>query len=317
MALVTSDFLSALTTTVRGDFHREYDAAMGVQAWRQLAMVVPATTETISQQWLGAVPGMQDVTHSDLKTKDMALFDLTKTDKTWKNGFEVSRRAIEDDSLGWVPLRVAQLAEEAAAHPGRRLFQQVRDGNTSAVVTFDGSNLFADAHSIGGQTIDNNLASAGSVAVAIQDGIGAMLEFPDEEGRPMGLSPNVIMVPAELVAETYAALNATQGYLAATTAGGGMGPVIPPASANGTWNAAGYTVIANAHLTDAAAIFMFHVTGSRKPFIFQERIKPTLEAMDDPQSETGVIRDKFIYSGRARNEIYPSDPRYSIRVDLA
>lgn len=310
MAIVTSDFVSALTTTVKGDFHREYEAATAVEGWRELAMVVPSSTESVTQYWLSAVPGMQDVTHDALRLKDMDNFDWTLTDKTYKAGFDVSRRAIEDDQLGWIPVRVANLAQEAAAHPGRLLFGQIRDGNTSAVTTFDGGNLFS-THTIGGQTIDNDLTGASTVAAGISNALQAMMAFKDEEGREMGLAPNIIVVPPSLNQETYAALNASQASLPTT-----IGPLVPAASNNGVWKSAGYTVVINPFETDASAFYMFYSRGAMKPFIYQERVSPSLEAVDSPESESGVLRDKFIYSVRARYVVGPADPRHAIRVNL-
>lgn len=310
MAIVTSDFITELNTQVRGDFHREYDAAMGVQMWRELALTVPAGQETVKHYWMAAVPGMQDVTHRDLVLSDLEAFNYSLTDKTYKAALEVHRRAIEDDSLGWVPLRVAQLAEEAASHPGQLLFQQIRDGNTSAVVAYSGSNYFADSHSIGGQTIDNNLTGASNVETAIKNGRAAMVEFPDEEGRPMGLTPNVIVCPAELETDVFVALNANQNSTTSAT-----GP-IPAAGTLGT-QVNGYRVIVNPYLTDASAIMMFHVSGNKRPWIYQERTMPALESATDPNSEGAIMQDRFVFSVRARYVVGPGEPRYGVRVDLS
>lgn len=308
MGVVNSDVLAAILTNYRTLFATDFAAAMKAQPWREVAMEIPSTSLTESYNWLGTPPKMEDVTHGEPTLSGLHSFNFSITNNIYKAAVEVERSMIEDDKLGMVMPRVRQLGPEAARHPGELIFSLLEDNGNA----FDDTAFFADTRVIGeSANVDNLIAMASSATVTeVQAALSAarakMRKFQDDRGRPMNLTPNYIMVPPEMEQLMWQALNANQGTITQ--------PVIP-ASAQGAWSVAGFRVLVNPFLTSTVDWYVFHVAGALKPFVFQNRVAPALEGITTPNSESGVIRDKFVYSVRARYNVGYGDPRYAVKLD--
>lgn len=308
MAIINSDFLAGVLTNFRSLFATQFEAADSGAFWREIAMEIESTTDTESHNWLGTPPAMQDVTQRDLIVEGLHSFNYSIANKEWKNGIEVKRSTFEDDKLNLIRPRLDQLALEAASHPGRLVMAlAVTNG-----LAYDGTAFFADTRVIGrSANIDNQIAGGSDPTVVanfqlqLAAASAQMFLFQDDQGRPMGLVGNVIMVPAALRQVAYQALNANQGSITQ--------PVLP-ASLDGVVRASGYTIVANPFLTDANDWYLLHAGGALKPFIFQSRLKPALEGITTPTSESGVIHSRYIYTARYRGEVGYGDPRYAVKV---
>jgi phage major head subunit gpT-like protein len=197
------------------------------------------------------------------------------------------------------------LTLEAARHPGELIYSQL----AANPLAFDGVALFADTRVIGrSANVDNSLAGTGVTVAALQTdlaaAVAAMSLFQDDKGRPMGLIGDTLIVPSALKQPFYQALNANQGNI--------NQPVAPPGT---NYEAGGYQVILNPYATDANDWFLVAANGGPiKPFIFQDRIKPAMEGITNPETESGIIRDRFLYTVRARYNVGVSDPRYFVRT---
>ena len=308
MGVVNSDVLAAILTNYRTLFATDFAAAVKAQVWTEVAMEIPSTTLTESYNWFGTPPKMEDVTHGEPTLAGLHAYNYSITNNLYKAAIEVARSMIEDDKLGMVMPRVRQLGPEAARHPGELIYSLLESNGNA----YDDTAFFADTRVIGESANIDNLIAMGSsatvaeVQAALSAARAAMRKFQDDRGRPMNLTPNLIMVPPEMEQLMWQALNANQGTITQ--------PVIP-ASAQGAWSVAGFRVLVNPFLTSTVDWYVFHIAGALKPFVFQNRIRPALEGITTPNSESGVIRDKFVYSVRARYNVGYGDPRYAIKLD--
>ncbi len=308
MAVVDTDFLAGVLTNFRALFQEDFEAALAFQSWLDIAMKVDSSGRIESYNWFGTPPKLEDVTHGEPTLHGLNNFNFSIENHLFKSIIEVDRSTLEDDKLGLIMPRVRQLGPEAARYPGELIFNLFESGG----LAYDGVAFFANTRAIGeSANIDNIVGGAygdGTVAefqAGLRDGIEAMMLFQDDRGRPMGLTPNVIVVPARLRQTAFQALNANQGTITQ--------PVIP-ATQSGVFEAAGYKVMVNPKLTTVDDWYMLHVRGTTRPFVFQERIAPALEGITTPTSESGVIRDKFAYSVRARGNVGYGDPRYAVKL---
>ena len=306
MAVVSSDFLTALLTNFRTLFERDFSAAENMQTWRDIATQIPITTRIEHYNWFGTVPQVQDVTHGELTLGSLFPYHFTIENLLWKGGIEVERSALEDDQLTMITPRISQLADEAARHPGQLIFDLFED-NPAA---YDGTAFFANTRVIGESANVDNLAAGAGVTVAnLQTDIAAvratMRRFQDDRGRVMNKVGNIIVCPPELEQPFYQALNANQGNI--------LNPVVP-ADAQGRIVQVGYVVLVNPFLTDPTDWYLLDVRGPTKPFIYQTRVPPALEGITNPNTESGVLRDKFVYSSRARYNVGVGEPRQAIKV---
>lgn len=309
MAVVTSDLLAGVLTNFRALFHQDFEAAQQFLEWKQLAMTIPSKGLTETYNWLGTPPAMQDVTHDELTLKGLNSFNFSITNAVYKAGIEVERATLEDDRLGLILPRVRQLGGEAARHPGQLVFDLFETNGNA----YDGTAFFADTRVIGSSAnIDNLRGGAfgdGTVAefqAGLKEARQVMRAFQDDQGRPMNLIPNVIVVPPELEETAWRSI--------AVQRAGEQDRAPMPAEIPGFFKAGGYTVLTNPFLTQVDDWYVFHVAGAIKPFVYQTRIAPALEGITTPNSESGVIRDKFIYSVRARYAVGYGEPRHAIKL---
>ncbi len=308
MAIVNSDFLAGVRTGFRSLFQIAFEAASMQAPWRDMALTVPSTGSSESYDWLGTVPVMVDVTHGDIQVEGLGNYSQTIENLTYKAAIEVSRASMEDDKLGLITPRVQQLGQEAGRHPGQLMFALFESGG----LAFDGTAFFSDTRVIGRSANIDNIVSgaygAGTVAeflAGLAAGRSQMRLFQDDQGRPMNHIPNVIVVPPAL---EQAAVQA----LSQTTQGASTIPI--PATGDGAFRISGYLVLVNPYLTTTDDWYMFHVSGATKPFLYQERIAPSLEGLTTPETESGIIRDRFLYSVRARYAVGYGDPRYAVKM---
>lgn len=304
MAIVSSDFLNNVLTGFQVLFDGEFAAAKNLQPWRELAMPKFSTGDNESYNWLGSPPVMVDVTRGELQIEGAYPYQYSLSNKTYKSAVEIKRATFEDDKYGMMADEIAQLGNEAARHPGQLLFQLF----TSGGLAFDATAFFADTRVIGrSANIDNIQTGTGATAALLRADLatnrGVMRKFQDDQGRPMNIVPNTIVVPAELEGAMWEALNPGPSATA---------PI--PATVDGSFQAGGYTVMVNPYLTDANDWYLLARNGRFRPFIYQERIAPSLEGITSPNTDEGVIRDRYIYSVRARYEVGYGDPRYAIRI---
>jgi phage major head subunit gpT-like protein len=304
MPVVTSDFLEALRTNYRALFASSFAAYENQQDWGPLAMRMDSDSEQNSYNWLGTSPKMQKVTHGQVKKEDLPPFNFTIVNDEWQNAIEVERAALERDKLSLIPPRIMGLALEAARHPGELIMQLFVDNP----VAFDNVTFFNDTRVIGkSANIDNIRAGTGVTVAAFQTDLGVargvMRKFQDDQGRPMNLVGNVIVVPAELEQLAYQAINADQEYNAG---------VVPAA---GAVSRRGYTILVNPFLSDANDWFLLHDGGeAARPFIYQTEKEPELLADTDPNTRAAIETRKFLYSGYGRYNAGVADPRFAVKT---
>lgn len=308
MPIVNSDFLSGLLTNFRTVFASDFQVAMAWQSWKDISIRVPSNTDTESYNWFGTVPQMEDVTHGDGPTlQGLPSYNFTIQNNLYKAALEVQRTAIEDDKMGMIQPRLRQLGPEAARHPGQLIFN-LFESNGNA---YDSTAFFANTRAIGSSAnIDNIATGTGTTVAQVQTDIGTvratMARYQDDQGRPMNLRVNAFVIPPELEQVFWQALNFNEGA--------GLVNTMPPATQDGKWNLAGYTVMTNPYLTDTNDWYALALNGEFRPFVFQDRVSPALEGITDPNTESGALRDRFIYTVRARYNVGYGDPRYAVKV---
>ena len=307
MAVVTSDFLEGLRTTFRALFATEFQAALAFQGWREFVLEVPSDSEQNSYNWFGTVPRMTDVTQDTVAISDLGKYNFSIVNREFQAALEVSRAALERDRLSLITPRIGQLGLEAARHPGELAMELIKDNPTC----FTGKAYFANDHVIGKSgTIDNLFNGTGVTPVSIRTDLNtarsAMRKFKDDQGRPMNLTPNFIMVPVELEYAMVAALTAETVGLSGTT------PILPPTN-DGLYKVNNYTIMVNPYLVDNNNWYAFHVgAGANRPVIYQVEKAPVLEGDTNPNSRENIIQRQFLYSVYGRYNAGVTDPRFGI-----
>jgi phage major head subunit gpT-like protein len=315
MAIVSPDTLAAVRTNFQLLFASEFAAKDAQQGWRDFTSEMPSNAEVESYNWLGVPPQMQDTTHKPLDLSDLEGFNYSITNATYQAALRIKREAIEDDKLGQISPRVSQLAEEAAAHPGRLVLSLLESNPTA----YDGVAFFSNSHTNGdGETVDNTLTATVSSLSAVtisemQDAIdearATMQLFQDRQGRPMGKVPDTWVCSPQRAPLLYRALNG-----AGTP--GSVSPMLP-VSANGIISVGTYKIFTNVLSTNANVMYGLHTTSSVKPLIFQNRLAPSMESVNSPDSESAILRNEFIEAVRARRAAGVGDYTSAIQLTLS
>ncbi len=285
MAITKSDIGPLLTPGLKTAFFETFGETKAL--WPQVATVIPSDKDTENYGWLGALPGMREFL-DERQPGDMAPYSYAIKNKTWESTIAVDRAALEDDLYGQIALRVKQMAAVSKQHLDILIFGLLGAGFTTN--GYDGVPFFG-AHAQGGT--QSNAGTEALSAQGVQDAITAMMRFKDDQGKPAGVMPDLLVVPPELTWEAQTLLNSAfypdpiftaSQQLGANPLRGMLTQVTSPYLANTT----------NWFLLDTKRIVRAIVLQMRKDFEFD-----ALEM----NTENGFMRDQYLYGVRARYNV--------------
>ncbi len=282
---VTSLFISLKTT-----FNNAFGAVESI--WQQVAMKVPSTSGSNDYKWLSKFPKMQRWV-GDKKIKSLEAFKYVIENEDFEATVEVNRNDIDDDNLGIYSTQAQGAGESAAQLPDELVFEAINGAFTG--LCFDGQFFVDTDHPVKNPVtgaidpVSNKgvaVLSAATQAAAMASlgaAATAMGMFKDDEGRPLNVTPSILLVPVALrdVANTlYTADRLEDGK--ANLYKGMFKPVVSP------------------RLTSATAWFLLDVSKVIKPFVYQERKAPVFVQQTDPQSDDVFSRKVFKFGAEAR-----------------
>ncbi len=144
--------ISILTTSMRSEFQNAYKATAEPAEWERFTQVIPSTARIEHYTWMSPSPGMARwVGHRRYGKISTVRYSVENLE--FDAGFEILMRDIRDDQTAGYVQKPKELAIRAKLFPGRWTIKHLAAGATRAC--FDGTNFFADTHSIG--TGDNLL----------------------------------------------------------------------------------------------------------------------------------------------------------------
>lgn len=312
MAVVTTDFVAALTTNNRAMFEREFAAAAALDGWRDFATEIPSTTSVEELDWLGETARMRDADDDEPESSGLHAFSYSIRNKEWVGMLEVERTAIEDEKLGLIQPRISDLAKEPGRHVGELLLQQFNT-NPNA---YDGVSWINSAHVIGdGATVDNAIDVAAATGTtpttaemrsAINSARLQMRQFQDSQGRVMNIVPDLIIYPGIYESILLEALTGS--------AISGIGAQVAQPSQNGIISVGGYKLFCNPLQTSTTKLYFLSTSGPVKPLVWTNREKPQMGGPTSIFMPDGTPIKVFKYPVRARYNVGVGDPRRVVEV---
>ena len=254
--------------------------------WQKIGMLVPSNTATNDYNWLSKIPQMKE--WIDEKTvKSLAAYDYTIKNKDWEVTIAVDRNDIEDDQLGIYRPQAMMVGESAKQLPDEIVFALVNEAFTNKC--YDGKAFFATDHKVGKTTVSNKGTKKLSIATlaAAQASYGAariaLMKMKSDEGRSLNIKPNILLVPPALadIANALMTVDRLEDG--------------KPNIYKGTAE-----VVVDNKLTSDDAWFLLDTTKAIKPFIYQERKKPTFVQQTDMASDDVFNRKQFKFGAEAR-----------------
>lgn len=176
---------------MKAEFALAYQSEMSNNPTERIATVINTTQPIQKYGWLGTVPPMREFV-DERQPSGLASYAVSIEDKVFESTIAVDRRAVEDDQLDLIRLRVRDLAGRVAAHRHQLVVEALVGG--FAATGYDGVSFFNTAHpTAAGGTYGNKTTSSLSDA-ALEAAITAMMSVPDDQGLPMGIMPDTLVV---------------------------------------------------------------------------------------------------------------------------
>lgn len=283
--LVNMDTISAIFTNFKATFQKAFDAAPS--QWEQTAMKVPSTGLQNDYSWIDLFPKMRKWI-GDKVIKNLKAHGFTITNDEWEATVAVQRKHIETDQLGIYEPAVRDVGFSSKQLPDEIVSNLKNDAFTE--LCYDGQYFYDTDHPVGESTAGNKstaaLSAASQSAATASYGAArqAIMELTDDEGRPLGLVPDVLEVPPALEATAKILLNSDS----LGSSGGEPNPYKGTA-----------TLVVNPRLTSSTAWFLHVTTRPIKPFIYQERKAPMPVQQTGMDAEGVFKRGEYLFGAEA------------------
>lgn len=282
--IVNKTSIDAIFINMMTIFMNAFEAAPSV--WQKIAMLVPSTGKQNDYLWLSNFPKMRKWI-GDKAVKALAASQYTIINDDWESTIEVDRNDIEDDNLGIYAPQAQMAGYSTKQLPDEIITELVNNGFTN--LCYDKKAFFATNHPVAGANVSNKgtaVLSVATQALAIASygaARTALKKMKDDEGRPLNITPNVLLVPPALE---------DTGRILLTTDRLEDGK---PNPYKGTAE-----LVSDSRITSDTAWFLLDTTKPIKPFLYQERKTPVFVQQTDPQAEDVFMRKKFKFGAEAR-----------------
>ncbi|WP_312938876.1 Mu-like prophage major head subunit gpT family protein [Oscillibacter sp.] len=242
--------------------------------YEQVATIVPSTTDTETYAWLGDMPGMREWI-GDREIQNLSASDYSIKNKDFESTIGVPRNAIEDDKLGIYNPSVQMLAQSAAMHPDKLIFDLLGNGFTEKC--YDGEAFFSTNHKVGKQKVSNKDTAKLTMKAYIAART-AIMSMTNSKGEPLGLVPDTLVVPPALDAAARDILVADVINGTRNTMVGTAKPLVAPrlAGHDTSW-------------------FLLCTSMPIKPLIYQKRTAAKFVSLTAETDENVFMKKVFIY----------------------
>ena len=281
MALVKSDIGPLLKAGLKTQFFQTF--AETPSMYDRISTLIPSDKDTEQYAWLGALPGVREFL-DERQSQDMTPYSYAIKNKTWESTISVDRAALEDDLYGQIPLRIKQMAMSAKQHLDILTFGMLAAGFTQN--GYDAVPFFG-THAQGGAQSNRGVDPLS--AASLQSAVTAMMRFTDDQGKPAGVSPDLLVVSPELYWEGRVLLESTY-YPDPLTAASQLLAMNPLMGS--------LKLLSSPYLVSPTNWFLLDTKRIVKAIVLQMRKDFEFTALDD--EDNAFMRDTLYYGVRAR-----------------
>lgn len=287
--LINKVNIEAVFITLKTVFNKAFEAASS--SWEKTTMKVPSGGSQNDYSWFGRFPKMRKWL-GDKVFRKLAAHKYTVVNDDWEATVAVDRNDIKDDNLG-IYSTMAQDAGFSAKQLPDEIDADLKN-NAFAQKCYDGQYFYDTDHPVTNKngvesSVSNKgtavLSAATKAAAAASYGAArlAVMSFTDDEGRPLGLIPDLLEVGGSL--EATAKMICESDKLEDDK----------PNPYKGT-----ATYMVNPRITSTTQ-WMLHCTKQPiKPFVYQEREAPKFVSMTGSETESVFLRKTFLFGAEAR-----------------
>lgn len=261
--LINRENLALVFLNLKTTFNKAFSDAPS--DWQETAMLVPSGSSQNNYDWLDRFPKMRKWIGSKV-FKALKANQYVIVNDDFEATVSVRRNDMEDDQLGIY----APMAQDAGFSAKQLPDEIVADLKNNAFVTpcYDGQYFYDTDHPVTNAAgVVSSVSNKGTAALdsstratataSYGTARTAIMSMTDNEGRPLGLVPNILEVPP--------ALEAVARIICENAKLDDNGPNPFKGTAK---------VLVNPRLTSATAWFLHCTVRPVKPFIYQQRKAP-------------------------------------------
>lgn len=254
--------------------------------WEKISMKVPSSGAQENYAWLGNMPLLREWI-GERAIKKLIKKSYSIKNKKFEATVEIKREEIEDDTCGVYSPVIQNMGESAAAWPDQLTFELLANGFTEKC--YDDQPFFSNNHPVGDNKVSNTNKKPLSLG-NFKEARSLMMKYKNDEGKPLGIVPNVLVVGPDLEDTARQILEADfvndGGTMVSNTSKGLAELLVVPwlAGHDGKW-------------------FLLDTRKAIKPLIFQERRAPEFKSITDPTSDHVFMNDAFLYGVDARGNV--------------
>jgi phage major head subunit gpT-like protein len=296
LALTRSDVPDLLLPGLKAEFALAYKSEIDNSVSEKIATIVNTTQPVQKYAWLGTVPPLREFL-DERRPSGLASHAVSIEDRVFESTLAVDRKAIEDDQLDLIRLRIRDLAYRVAQHRHQLLVETLTSGFTE--LAYDGVSFFNTAHPTQTGSTYSNRGTSALEESSLSAAISGMMTVPDDQGTPLGILPDTLVVgpklqwtALELVESPVVVYKGNDDHTAGATAYKNV--------FHGKLN-----VVVSPFLTGTADDYWFLLDTKRpiKALILQQRSDVPVEfnALEATSgAESAFMRDRYYYGVRAR-----------------
>lgn len=288
--LITPAALAAINVGFSNVFQQGWQQGEAQIFWPKLATRTQSQHQSQVYGAMARLPAMREWLGPRL-FNNIVGHAFTIVNRTFEDSVSVGREEIEDEQLGWATMTLQELGRAGAKWPDQLLATAIQTNP----VGFDGLAYFHDAHTLDPGGTQDNLFALPLNAANYADVREAMMAFRGEDGEPLGVRPNLLVVPPQLELVARQILNAD---IIADPAGVAAGV------SNVLKGSAELLVIPELS-NEATAWYLFDTTRALKPWIWQVRRDVQLTARTNLQDDNVFNLNRFEWGIDGRGNIGP------------
>ena len=270
--------------------------------YEQVASVIPSSTRSNTYGWMARIPAMRQwvgprtihavATHSRVVTN--LPFELTDSLKS---------EDVRHDQFGLFNMNLQFMAQQAKKLADHQIANFLA---TNTTTTYDGKVVFATDHPVlGGDVVGNSSASQKNLYTSTDltfDNYAAvragMMGLLGEDGKPLNVTPSVLMVPPQLESKGKLVLEAD--FLGNT---GGTAPQ------SNIWKGTAKLLVVPELAAKPYNWYLLDTTKPIKPLMWQQEMAPRFSYLVSPTDLPVFMQRDFVYGveawGAAAETLWP------------
>ena len=304
---ITPSNLQAMFTAYDVRFQQAYKAL--TPWWSQVASQAPSSAAQNTYAWMAKIPTLRKWL-GERQIQNVAAYSYTVVNDDYELTMELDRNVIEDDQYGLYNPVIDEMGWQTKKWPDFLIQELLMagDGNlagtsmsAAATLCYDGLSFFNAAHptdskntAISPSTQSNYFTGTALTPDNYMKVRSAMMQFKGEDGKPLGVIPDTLIVPPQLEYMGRSILNSDMISFGTVQGVAVVGP-----QTNVIKGTADLLVVPELGLRPTEW-YLISTKRAIKPFLFQQRAAPEFVYFNQPNSEAVFHRRKFVYGVRAR-----------------